>query len=326
MVSREISKWFRGIATLMVIASHYAGWMFVEPKHPQLREQVMTLGVYGVDIFFLLSGYGLVKAASKSGVDKRFVRNRFAGSYLPYILVVGTIMLLDGDLKGAKDVVEFALGLDYWFMSNLFVFYLLFMVCYKTGTARNLLLGIGVVCYSVCLSSYGYADFWIVSNAAFLAGVYWAECENINRDFFEKLRNQIVLFAGSFLGMWYCYRRYRAGGELLWESMTSVFFALFVAAVCLFAARLEKKAGEYRLLRILFSGKVMGTLGQYSLFIYLMHTRLFYLIIFKLGDNGYFINTVITGCITIIAAVVTGRAVTEGIAAPGRVRARRKAH
>ncbi len=313
MVTLQISRWFRGLAILMVIASHYAGWMFVEPKFPQLREQVMTLGVYGVDIFFLLSGYGLVKAAEKSGINKRFVWKRFAGSYLPYVLVVGAIMLLDGDFKDLGDGVKFVTALDYWFMANLFVFYLLFMICRKMKTAGNFLLPIGILCYSVYLSSIGRADFWIVSNMAFLVGVYWADYESYNRTFFEKMSTQLTLFFGSFLAMWFCYRQYRASAEMSWENLTSLFFTLFVMAVCLLVVRLSKKTGKYKAMQILFSGKIMGTLGTYSLFIYLLHTRLFYLIIFKLGDYGYFKQTVITGLITLAASVVIGWVVTKGI-------------
>ena len=87
MISQSVSKWMRGLAILMVIASHYAGWMFVEPVNPELREWVMTLGVFGVDIFFTMSGYGLVKAASKHGIDKRYVWNRVKTSYIPYIFI-----------------------------------------------------------------------------------------------------------------------------------------------------------------------------------------------------------------------------------------------
>ena len=73
MIDNRISKVFRGIAILMVIGSHYAGWMHTEPFNETVRAWISTWGVYGVDVFLLLSGYGLVKSYEKNGIDKQFV-------------------------------------------------------------------------------------------------------------------------------------------------------------------------------------------------------------------------------------------------------------
>ena len=71
MIDNRTSKVFRGIAILMVIASHFAGGMYEESFNEALRQWISTWGVYGVDIFFMLSGYGLVKSYQKNGIDKR---------------------------------------------------------------------------------------------------------------------------------------------------------------------------------------------------------------------------------------------------------------
>ncbi len=313
MISPNVSKWFRGVAILMVIASHYAEWMYVEPENPWLREQVATLGAYGVDIFFLMSGYGLVKSAAKRGIDRSFFLHRLAGSYLPYLLVVGTMMLLDGDFKTPGDVFDFLTCYNYWFMANLLVFYLMFMIFWKIGRAKELLLGAGILGYSFYLYFLGRADFWVVSNGAFLIGVYLAVFEEHKREVLEKPAVKACLFVGSFLGMWYSYRRYLENGGMLWENCTSICYTLLIMSGCILVTQLGKKPGGHFLFRALFSGRVIRTLGTYSLYIYLLHTRLFYFIIFKLGDFSYLLQAAVTGAISIAAALVIGWVLTKGM-------------
>ena len=67
MISRNVSKYLRGLAILIVIASHYSEWMYVEPAFPALKHCISTWGPPGVDIFFLFSGYGLYKSFKAAG-------------------------------------------------------------------------------------------------------------------------------------------------------------------------------------------------------------------------------------------------------------------
>ena len=64
LMDRRETDWFRGIAAVMVVLSHYAEWWtwFVpaEGNGEMLRLALTKLGVYGVDIFFLFSGYAMV--------------------------------------------------------------------------------------------------------------------------------------------------------------------------------------------------------------------------------------------------------------------------
>ena len=99
MIIKQTSACFRGLAILMVMASHYAEWMLEASKYPVVREFLCGLGVLGVDIFFLVSGYGLVKSAGERGVGRIFLWNRLSTCYLPYLLVVGMIMFLEGGFR-----------------------------------------------------------------------------------------------------------------------------------------------------------------------------------------------------------------------------------
>ena len=129
----------RGIAILIVIASHYAGWMYVEPVHVTAHDWIMKWGPVGVDIFFLMSGYGLHKSAERgrhtksnnSGITFNFVIKRIIGAYIPYLLCVALINTYDGTWKSAieegtirEKVISCLMTEGYWYMSVLFTMYI----------------------------------------------------------------------------------------------------------------------------------------------------------------------------------------------------------
>lgn len=304
MISQSVSKWMRGIAILMVIASHYAGWMFVEPANPELREWVMTLGVFGVDIFLAMSGYGLVKAASKGGITLQYVWNRFKSSYLPYFIVVGVMMWLDGDFEDKDDVISFLSGEAYWFMAVLFVTYLFFMVCWKIKLLKEFTFAALLIWYTHKLYLDEKASFWIVSNMAFLVGVLFADIELLSHKIKHRFENKgiqiaikcAILLIG-FFGMRYSYHQFLALDEISYESATSIFFTITIMAISML---IPQKCNW------LIPCKLLSALGTHSLFIYLLHTRLFYLIIFELEEMEYVSQVTIVGLITIVVGCLLG--------------------
>ena len=85
----------RGIAIFLVLISHYAVWIG-EIFHSDLLEYGLgRFGVYGVDLFFVVSGYGLVKSVGKKRINGTFLWKRFKTVYLPYLLIVGLIYLVE---------------------------------------------------------------------------------------------------------------------------------------------------------------------------------------------------------------------------------------
>ena len=85
----------RGIAIFLVLISHYAVWIG-EIFHSDLLEYGLgRFGVYGVDLFFAVSGYGLVKSVGKKRINGAFLWKRFKTVYLPYLLIVGLIYLVE---------------------------------------------------------------------------------------------------------------------------------------------------------------------------------------------------------------------------------------
>ena len=106
LFSRQISYALRGAAILMVMASHYGEWYAASIGIPVLSQFLMGLGRYGVDIFFLMSGYAMAKnATAKNAVAKNateekpgraFWAKRLRGTYVPYLILAGIIEICAG--------------------------------------------------------------------------------------------------------------------------------------------------------------------------------------------------------------------------------------
>lgn len=291
MIDNRTSKVFRGIAILMVIASHFAGGMYEESFNEALRQWISTWGVYGVDIFFMLSGYGLVKSYQKNGIDKRFVLKRFLNSYVPYILIVGFFALIDKSIDGLRAFINLLIGYDYWFMCVLFAFYIMFMIFYRIGKLKEVLLTIGVIAFTYMLWAKGFSPFWELSNGAFLIGVYAATLEERSG---EKLKDFIIKTNFAFIGLaltiicafWHVFSETYAS-----HMSTSMAFTVMALALCI-----QLKTG----------GVILATLGRYSLYIYLLHSRIFWKYVAYKDEWSYLKGAVIAGLIGLFVSVAVG--------------------
>ena len=261
MIDNRTSKVFRGIAILMVIASHFAGGMYEESFNEALRQWISTWGVYGVDIFFMLSGYGLVKSYQKNGINKRFLLKRFLNSYVPYILIVGFFALIDKSIDSMRALINLLIGYDYWFMCVLFAFYIMFMIFYRIGKLKEVLLTIGVIAFTYMLWAKGFSPFWELSNGAFLIGVYAATLEERSG---EKLKDFIIKTNLAFIGL--AVTIICAFWHVFSETFASHMSASMAFTVTALAFCVQLKTG----------GVILATLGRYSLYIYLLHSRIFW--------------------------------------------------
>ncbi len=261
MIAKETSKIFRGLAAIMVVASHYAEWMGAA-EHEALRQFITRLGDFGVDIFFFLSGYGLSRGAFNAGMNRKFILKRGISVYLPYLLVLTAMELVEGRfLSPDKHLFNFFTGFDYWFMRNLFVFYLFFFICWKVKWMKNLLLAVGVFFYSHHLFTIGRLEFWYVSNIAFVMGALAGDKEElfkkIHREFPCKLLGLILLPFCLYMANRVFLLPDEAGALVFWHF-------LFTAGLFLLIS------GKW------VKGYVLPLLGSYSLYFYLLHTRLFH--------------------------------------------------
>ena len=291
--TKDQSMMLRGIGALMVLINHlaswYAGWITWEPAAVLFSR----FGIYGVDLFFLVSGYGLTKSALAHRPGAVFWKNRLTGTYVPYLLIVGLIELSAGGMTDAKDWVQYLTGYDYWFIRNILVFYGIFFAVYRFVRIRWMrcaLLAAAVLAYSWRLAELGRADFWYLSNIAFVLGTLLAEWE---RELIGAARRgyaiQLALLTGLLL----------LAAKTGWERR-------FLTSEGLDIWRYELAAG---LIWTLFAAQAAGLpvrfagwlrfLGKISLELYLLHVFLFYQVLNRFP--GWDLSTV--GLLAVSASV-----------------------
>ena len=179
-LTKEQSLLLRGIAIFLVLICHYAVWIGEIFHSDLLAYGLGRFGVYGVDLFFVVSGYGLVKSVGKKRINGTFLWKRFKTVYLPYLLIVGLITVYDGGISGMAGWVSFLTGAEYWYIRNILVFYLAFYVVYRLSDrswVRMLLMAVCLTAYSGLLIWQGRALFWYISNVTFLFGMLLAQYE-----------------------------------------------------------------------------------------------------------------------------------------------------
>ena len=107
LMNKRETDWFRGIAAFMVVVSHYGNWINIlvslEGNAETFRFALTKLGVYGVDIFFLFSGYAMVKSLGNDKMNRQFIWKRIKNVFIPYLIVAGTIELISGGLTSVHD-------------------------------------------------------------------------------------------------------------------------------------------------------------------------------------------------------------------------------
>ncbi len=315
LFDRKTSYTLRGIAILMVMASHYAVSCAEWINNPQITLFGSRLGKYGVDIFFLMSGYGLVKSTEGKRLELRFIWKRMQNTYLPYLIIAGIIELTaGGEVTGAR-IVRYLLGVDYWFISLIMMlylaFFLIFMLVEKAGGAdpdgqgwngMGKWLGFGLLAGVTALLSWllhagGMQEFWYVSNLAFAAGVSCGLWEGRLLDWERWWRPAgCVVFGLLFCGAAYLGMRggiaeaYRIpallGANLVWT--------LWVVCLsgCLRPRKIRLQDAAHKAvthkdaMRILMRIPifVLMFLGKISLYLYLFHMFLYYQVLNRCLD------------------------------------------
>ena len=275
LYSRQASTWFKGLAIIMIILSHFAewwSWFFTEEGTREIvRDGISRCGPYGVAIFFLFSGYGLVKSAGDKRIDWRFVAKRFVGVYIPYLIIVITITLLSGgfDFENAGDVGKFLYGDDFWYMTVLFSFYLAFMAIWFVVTNRHIravLMVVFTYWYSNHLYITGEKDFWYISNIAFAIGVLFALYEPYVKKAMDKVGIVLAILFGIGSGM-VVYRTLYTE-QIFAEPIEEI--RCSIVAVTVFTLFVVSFAAVWK-----WYDPVLPVFGSYSLYFYLTHTFLF---------------------------------------------------
>lgn len=200
LFSINTSYFLRGIAILMVIFSHYFEWGADSVGNQSLASFVMSLGDWGVGIFFFLSGYALWLGYGNRNTDRTYIFKRFKNMYLPYILMATVIALINRSIDSPKAVLKLLTGADYWFIVIIIVIYVAFYFAGKLPKEyRVLIMSIFIVDMSLWLYISGYQDFWYTANWAFALGMIVSKYEK-KIGFIKNVSIDIKEPVFSFLG------------------------------------------------------------------------------------------------------------------------------
>lgn len=306
----------RGIGIVLVILSHYGPWYGDMVQNEALIYALSRLGVYGVDLFFLVSGYGLVKSEQKKPVGGPFLLGRLKNTYLPYLCIAGGIELFAGGIQSARGWYKFLTGYDYWFIRNILLFYLMFYCVFgltKKEWLRTVLMACMVFLYSWWLVQAERSIFWYVSNIAFVLGIILAQYEG-------KLRRVLDF------GYWW---QMLAGGLLLgWVVKSGMDARLVIpeisdkircgvaasgiwSVVCVQAARLiPGRAGA------------LQVMGKLSLELYLLHSFLYYRVVNQWTQMNRWMQAFAALAATFVCAWLVNRLFAGLWSAADRIRRR----
>ena len=298
LFGRKASYAMRGIAILMVMASHYGDWYAAWIGIPALTQFLMGLGRYGVDIFFLMSGYAMAKNTAGERPGAAFWLKRLRGTYLPYLILAGIIEIAAGGAFSPARLIRYLLAQDYWFIFDIMVLYLAFFLSFQCKRLRIAVLLLFTVIFSAWLYGMGRQDFWYVSNLAFPLGAACGLYEKRLLAWMKEIRPWPELACTLFCVVLVpAAMRERAmllqtGGKGRLQMMANTLFSLWAALLPWFG-----KTGASAVCRRAFAGLpgrtaggILRFFGKNSLYLYLLHAFLYYQIASRanLGTVGGF--------------------------------------
>lgn len=135
-IIEDISKYrteIMGVATILVVLYH------IVPKGIKFIYLLpLQMGCIGVDLFLLVSGFGLYCSYSNNSATLLFYKKRFLRTWLPFIISTAVVAVIYGkSLSGflcESSTINYFVGKSFWlwYMPCIFVLYLIFPILYHT--------------------------------------------------------------------------------------------------------------------------------------------------------------------------------------------------
>lgn len=204
-----------GVSALLILAFHEyvplfqsSAWLL------RVQELIRGYGYIGVDIFFFLSGMGLVYSIQKQRLGEYYYK-RIKRLFFPFVVVAIIMMLIDkwGVERFAKNIsgITFFTESIYgylWFVPAIFLLYLVFPIyfhffnCQKRKLAFTIMSVVVIYILLFICSNFLREDFVCFFNRipCFIIGIYFGWCSQNNKLFIDK-RIWLILFVSMFLGL-----------------------------------------------------------------------------------------------------------------------------
>ena len=223
--------YLRGLAAFGIMMYHYLGWSY---GHFDAASFMGRLGVYGVAVFYVLSGLTLYHvyyhktAIDMSSFKDFFIKRLFRIFPLLWLVMLITTVFITKDKPGTYElflnftglfsVLEWDeyIGVGVWSIGNELVFYLFFPF-FILLSRRNIYLF-----YTLCaalLALYVYFAFYVLYETQALTS-QWA--------YFINPLNQVFLFLGGYLiGFWFNKWNISRGTSFILIALAALLFVVY---------------------------------------------------------------------------------------------------
>lgn len=300
---------FKGFSILMIVLYHL---VFNFLNVPNIIKTFSSYGGAGVHIFFILSGFGLYYSFLKKGFHlKDYVKKRVFRTYLPYIFIILISACLPFMYEGEDRAIavlshillfkmavpryESSFGVQMWYMSTIFQFYLVFPILInflkKIDIKKVFFISIIISLVwatissifdlnnNICLNYFFLQYIW-----EFVLGMYFCKLYVNNKISIDKINvlELIVIFISTFL----IYGIMSIKGGFL-KNYNDIFSVVSFGALTLIIYKMK------------IFNNILTVLGKYSYEIYLTH----YLVM-SITFNYLKSSSLITALLTIVLVFV----------------------
>lgn len=258
---KQDSYFLRSIAIMMVITAHYSNYIY-KLNENRVWNLFNKLGRYGVALFFLVSGYGLVCSIKEKNLDYHFLLRRIKCLYFPFIVMQLLALVyigMPGNSLSVKEWFYYFTGVDYWYIVVIFFLYCGFYISMKYFKKYpEIALFVLVSVLNICLALRGCEEWWYLTNYVFCLGVFLAIHER--NDKINSLCKAFLLFSGFVISSLIYAKVSATLPHDLFKMMAAICFA-----GCIWFLYASIPTHVYP--------QAMICIGRCSLYIYVLHSQ-----------------------------------------------------
>ena len=280
-----------GLATFMVVFCHsYINFDHLFKNAPFIADTftaIRKMGVSGVDVFLIISGFGLYYSFSNNSKLLNFYKKRIT-RILPAATIVPVFWYAQKNMSGLGDFFKKVTNLNFytdgvryfWYLALIVVLYAIYPLIHKLiektgfyGTAGLIVL---TIAGTLLLKKFDYQQYLYIEIAlfripTFFIGVWFARLakKDVHIPYFVIIIFGVLLIPATLMGFHYCSnwisdKTFNHGTLIMIQRLLGN--VIGVSTTLVFAALLNNRSNPFT--------TFLTWLGTYSLEIYLIHGNL----------------------------------------------------
>ncbi|MGF6356118.1 peptidoglycan/LPS O-acetylase OafA/YrhL [Paenibacillus sp. 4624] len=279
-IKRDVSNQLKGIAILFVVLGHLC-LLGIITMPSTIFEYA---GVWGVTIFLMMSGYGLMSSYLNKGIKLSFLYKRLNKVWVPYVVITLVWVILDKFIfhinHNNYQLIKYLFSLDFkysvdptmWYITYIGMWYIIFFIIFIIPI-NNLLKVILIISFSIALkiSDFNIIYDWNFYTFAFPFGVIvafvFSKVKRLNlQSFVVKFSLLVATIICLRVSLYYLFKVY----NLTFINELSISSILLTLGILCFLTLIKHQS------------KVLIFLGSISYEIYLIEGKI--LFIYNLPD------------------------------------------